>query len=127
MLGAPLIPNSLAMSFQMKLNLWLTGGFLLADGPSPAGSRPKKKPGASAPGFVSVWYRKESALSGLFGHHGLVVGLRLRAAARTLGERGFDLLDRFGLGDALHGRNLARQPVERGFVELPLRIGLFGL
>src|ERR1700704_2059325 len=52
---------------------------------------------------------------------------RLDAAARALGERALDLLDRFGLGDALHRRNLARETVERGLVKLPLRVGLLGL
>ena len=58
--------------------------------------------------------------------HGLFFG-RLRTAARALGEGGFDLLDRFGLGDALDRRDLAGEPVERRFVELPLGLGLLGL
>ena len=52
---------------------------------------------------------------------------RSLAAARTLGERGLDFLDRLGLGNPLDRRNLARQPVERRFVELPLAVGLLGL
>src|ERR1700716_3467308 len=52
---------------------------------------------------------------------------RLHAATRALGERRLDLLDRLGLGDALHRRDLARQPVERGFIELPLAVGLLRL
>jgi hypothetical protein len=43
------------MSFQMKLNLWLTGGFLLAD-PAVAGAfrervTPNEKARRGAPGF----------------------------------------------------------------------------
>src|SRR5215470_10036072 len=57
---------------------------------------------------------------------GLVLA-RLRTATRTLGERRLNLLDRLGLGDALHRRDLARQTVERGFIELPLGVGLLRL
>src|SRR6202008_1983672 len=49
------------------------------------------------------------------------------AAARALGEGGFDLLDRLSLGDALHRRDLARQAVEGRFIELALAIGLLRL
>src|ERR1700733_1104726 len=49
------------------------------------------------------------------------------AAARALGKRGFDLLHGLGLGDALHRRDFAREPIERRFVELPLAVGLLGL
>src|SRR5262245_33355350 len=52
---------------------------------------------------------------------------RLRTTAWTLGKRRLDLLDRLGLGDVLHHRNLTRQAVERRFVKLPLAIGLLGL
>src|SRR5262249_60482708 len=52
---------------------------------------------------------------------------RLRTATRTLGERRLDLLDRLGLGDALHRRDLARQTIERSFVELTLAVGLLRL
>src|ERR1700744_916724 len=47
----------------------------------------------------------------------------LGAAARALGELAFDLLDRFGLGDVLHHRDLARQTVERRFIELTFAVG----
>src|SRR5262249_61029399 len=49
------------------------------------------------------------------------------AAARPLGERRLDLLHRLSLGNALDGRDLAREPVERRLVELPFRIRLLGL
>src|SRR6266566_3332616 len=49
------------------------------------------------------------------------------APARTLGESSFDFLDRLSLGHALYGRNLARQPVKRCFVELAFTVGLLGL
>ena len=66
-----------------------------------------------------------------FFDHRLFLGRRfgggLRSAMRALGERRFDLLDRFGLGQALHGGDLARQPVEGGFVKLPLGVGLLRL
>src|SRR5262249_31619456 len=73
----------------------------------------------------------DGRLRRLFLHHPVfVLALALRAlgtAAGTLGKRGFDLLDRLGLGDALHHRDFAREPIERGLVELALRIGLLGL
>ncbi len=46
---------------------------------------------------------------------------------RSLGQRGLDLLDRFGLREPLHGGDFTRQPVERRLVELALGIGLFRL
>ena len=52
---------------------------------------------------------------------------RLRSAARALGERRLDLLDRLGLGHVLDRGDFPRQPVERGFVKLPLAVGLLGL
>src|ERR1700742_234591 len=51
----------------------------------------------------------------------------LDAAARALGELALDLLDRFGLGRVLHDRDLARQAVERRFIELAFAVGLLGL
>src|SRR6201995_3322837 len=70
--------------------------------------------------------RTRNGSGGLFLDHSLLVR-RLAAAARTLGEGGLDLLDRLGLGDALHRRDFAREPVERRFVELTLAVGLLGL
>src|SRR5262249_61114203 len=61
----------------------------------------------------------------LLGHD--LVAFRLGTAARALGEGSLDLLDGLGLGQALHCRDLARQPVERRLVELALRIGLLRL
>src|SRR5262245_2546429 len=61
----------------------------------------------------------------LLGHD--LVAFRLGTAARALGEGRLDLLDGLGLGQALHRRDLARQPVERRLVELALRIGLLRL
>jgi hypothetical protein len=37
----------------------------------------------------------------------IVLSLRLRTAARPLGQCGLDFLDRFGLGDPLHRRHFA--------------------
>src|SRR3954470_22206379 len=51
----------------------------------------------------------------------------LGTAARALGERRLDLLDRLGLGAALHRRDLSAEPVERCFVKLTLRIALLRL
>src|SRR5256714_1448766 len=51
----------------------------------------------------------------------------LWTTARAFGERRFDLLDRLGLGAALHRRDFAREPVERRFVKLALRIALLRL
>src|SRR6185437_12972605 len=51
----------------------------------------------------------------------------LDAAARALGELALDLLDCFGLGRVLHDGDLARQAVERGFIQLTLGVGLLGL
>src|SRR5579862_4520748 len=82
--------------------------------------RTKRKSPAFLPGFrviSSIW----AGLGRLSLDHGLVVGLGLGTAPRALGQRRFDLLDRLGLGDALHRRHLARQPVERRLVELALR------
>src|SRR6516162_4373905 len=51
----------------------------------------------------------------------------LWTAARTFGQGCFDLLDGLGLGNALHDRDLTRQPVERRLIELALRVRLLGL
>src|SRR6266516_2226265 len=51
----------------------------------------------------------------------------LGTTARALGEGGFDLLHGLGLGATLHRRDLAREPVERGLIELALRIALLRL
>ena len=71
---------------------------------------------------------RSDELRGLFlDHFGCLFPRLRRTATRTLGERGFDFLDRFSLGHVLHRRNLAREAIERGFIKLPLAIGLFGL
>ena len=94
-----------------------------------AGRSDKKSP-ASLPGF-SLFVG--AAIAGPSGRLFLGGGFRLRflgrlrPTPRALGERAFDLLDRFGLGDFLHRRDFARQPVERGFVKLPLGIELLRL
>src|SRR5206468_9820652 len=87
---------------------------------------PKTKGPAQRPGLRYSRYEERSRSGRLFLDDGFLVG-RLDAATRALGERRLDLLDRLGLGDALHRRDLARQPVERGFVELPLAVGLLRL
>src|SRR5580704_18639225 len=88
--------------------------------------RTKRKSPAFLPGFRMILSPKAS-LGRLFLDHGLFVGLGLRTAPRALGQRRLDLLDRLGLGDALHRRYLARQPVERRLVELAFRVGLLRL
>src|SRR5208283_534513 len=73
-------------------------------------------------------YRKTGLeLGRLFLDHRVLFGLRLRTAVRSLGQRGLDLLDRFGLREPLHGGDFTRQPVERRLVELALGIGLLRL
>ena len=52
---------------------------------------------------------------------------RLRPTPRALGKRRLDFLHRLRFGDVLHRRDLARQPVQRGFIELPFAVGLLGL
>src|SRR5262245_58392355 len=89
-----------------------------------------KKPGVSA-GLSKYVGENGNGLRRLFLYH-LVVAFRLafgrlRTTAGSLGERGLDLLDRFGLGDALHRRDLAREAIERSLIELPLGIGLLRL
>src|SRR6185312_9217175 len=75
--------------------------------------------GVVAIGFVTlVEVAFAFTLGGAFG---------LDAAARTFGELAFDLLDRFGLGRVLHDSDLARQAVERRFIQLAFRVGLLGL
>src|ERR1700722_1044827 len=68
---------------------------------------------------------------GFLFHHRFVFrrrfGSGLRTTMRTLRKRRFDLLDRLGLGQALHGGNLTRQPIEGCFVQLPLRVRLLRL
>src|SRR3954466_7513526 len=100
----------------------------IRSGKSEATSRAaNKKPGIAAGLFLFVGCR----LSGrLFLGGGFSLGFLaggLGTTARALGERGLDLLDRLGLGDLLPRRDFARQPVERGFVKLPLGIGLLRL
>ena len=58
---------------------------------------------------------------------GLGFGLGLGAAARALGELAFDFLHRFGFRHMLHDGDFARQPIERGFIELAFAVGLLGL
>src|SRR6185295_8039774 len=79
---------------------------------------------ASEMSVGTVWLLGCLFLDALFGS-GLV--RRLWTTARTLGESRLDFLDRLGLGDPLNRRDLTRQPIERGFVQLPLRIGLLRL
>src|SRR5271165_1983411 len=96
---------------------------------------PEIKSPANCRAFASMVAGKLRCL--LF-HHGFLVlilafafafagTLGLWAASRALGQGRFDLLDRLGLGNALHGRNLAREAVQSGFIELALRIGLLRL
>src|SRR5215510_9476514 len=94
------------------------GGLLLA--PCAGGRRygnDTKKPGVSA-GLSKYVGENGNGLRRLFLYH-LVVAFRLafgrlRTTAGSLGERGLDLLDRFGLGD----RGRARQRSEEHTSEL---------
>ena len=100
-----------------------------------------KKPGLST-GLFDCWIAKAayaassataasspsaSASSAVGLTVGLGFGLGLGAAARALGELAFDFLDRFGFRHVLHDRDFARQPIERGFIELTFAVGLLGL
>src|SRR5262245_40438696 len=80
-----------------------------------------KRPGRETGPCVPSW---RLSLRRLVDH---LLAFRLGSAARALGERRLDLLDGLGLGDALHRRDLARQAVERRFVELALGVRLLGL
>ena len=72
-----------------------------------AGLRNYAKSPAREPGFSNLVGGKSS--SGRFVlDHGIFTFSRSLPTARALGERGFDLLDRLGFGDSLHGRNLTR-------------------
>src|ERR1700730_16201578 len=83
--------------------------------------RTERKSPAFLPGFRMI-SSPERGLGRLFLDHGLFVGFRLGTAPRALGQRRLDLLDRLGLGDALHRRHFARQPIERRLVELALGV-----
>jgi len=67
-----------------------------------------KKPG-DLPGLLKTPFsRTEAPILGRFLlDDRIVLGLGLRTATRSLGQRSFDFLDRFGLGDPLHGCDLA--------------------
>src|SRR5215467_12942790 len=101
-----------------------------------------KKPGHEDRALVSLSLTK-SLLRGLVGDGGVVTvgviglvditfdftvglsaGFSLGATARALGELGFDLLHSLGLRRVLHDSDLARQPVERRFIELAFAVGL---
>ena len=100
------------MSFQMKLNLWLTIGNLRQhDTALPfclAGQNNKK---ARCRHRAFCFFNWNSALGRLFLDDGLVFRLGLGTATRPLGERSLDFLDRLSLGNALHGGYFARQPI----------------
>ena len=59
---------------------------------------------------------KGSALRRLFLDHGVLFHLPLGATARPLRESRLDLLDRLGLGQPLHGRDLAPTSVEGSLI-----------
>src|SRR5437667_6868975 len=86
------------------------------------------------------YFDQRNRLRGFIRNRGIVaVGIALRigisvsfgfglgAAARTLGELGFDFLDRLGFGHVLHHRDFPRQTIERGLIELAFAVGVFGL
>ena len=67
---------------------------------SVAMKKARRTAGPLHPDFLEPQYR---ALGRFFLDDRIVLGLRLRTATRSLGERSLDFLDRFGLGDPLHG------------------------
>src|SRR6476660_9179572 len=75
--------------------------------------------------------REDCGLCRLFLHYRLfVLSLtlgRLRTSAGTLRNGTLNLLDRFVVCDALHRRDLAGEAIERGLVELELRVRLLRL
>src|SRR5207244_2199793 len=100
---------------------------------------PSKKPGRSTGPY---YFDQRNRLRGFIRNRGIVaIGIALRigisvsvslgfglgAAARTLGELGFDFLDRLGFGHVLHHRDFPRQTIERRLIELAFAVGLFGL
>src|SRR5689334_4363614 len=89
---------------------------------------PMKKPGTRA-GLSMSDIGEKRALGRLFLDALFGTGLfgRLGSATRALGESCLDFLDGFGFGHALDRRDFAGQPVERGFIQLPLRVRLLGL
>src|ERR1700722_11876673 len=86
---------------------------------------PKQKPGRWA--GLGILRQEEAPPSGRLVLKRRLFAFRGFAAARALGERGFDLLDGLGLGDALDSRDFSGQPVEGSLVKLALAIGLLGL
>jgi len=58
---------------------------------------------------------------------GLGSGFGLGAAARALGELGFDFLDGLGFRRVLYDGDFALQAIERRFIELTFAVGLLGL
>src|SRR5690348_7024917 len=86
-----------------------------------------KKPGIAAGPFFVVQVNSLARLRCLVLDRLFLLGGLGGAATRALGERRLDLLDRLGLGDALDGCDLAREPVERSFIELTLGVGLLRL
>src|SRR5262249_3070684 len=123
-------PHPSAISFQRKLNLWLSEGIL----PTICCDKPRKtrtiRPHISAlmqkkgPAFAGPlrWpltvARQDRILGGLFFDSRFIIGLRLWTASRALGQCGLDFFHCFGFGDALHRRHFTRQPIQSRFVEL---------
>ena len=87
----------------------------------------KAKKARHVAGLSFVFVQGSSRISGRLFLDDHFFAFRRLAAARPFGQRGFDFLDRLGLGDPLDRRNFPGQPVERGFVKLPFAIGLLGL
>ena len=94
------------MSFQMKLNLWLTKGFFPAG--LVLGESPQKQK-ARRFGRALRQVRQTAMFSSgrLFFDDGFLLCVRLRTAPRTFGKSGLDLLDRLGLGQPLNRRYLS--------------------
>src|ERR671934_2565748 len=94
-----------------------SGVFLLVQERVSAARRwPQQKPGRTA-GLCST-YRAGERSGCLVLYYRLVVGVgRLGTPAGAFGQGRLDLLDCFGLGDALHDRDFAREPIERRLVE----------
>jgi hypothetical protein len=72
------------------------------------GRAPCKKSPADRRAFANRKLLEDARRSGrFFFDDRIVLGLRLRTAARALGQRRLDFFDRFGLGDPLHRRDFA--------------------
>ena len=82
----------------------LTDFSIPAAGSAHRNKKARRSAGPSQPQNLST---EEPALRRFLFDHGIVLGLRLRTTARSLGQRRLYFLDRLGLGDPLHRRDFA--------------------